>query len=233
VSAVSLSGLFQAGIDILHTAVNATTKKILIQTGSVTKQTTETDNVEWWQHVGFASRPSQPDPGKSAAQGFVVRGGDYDMCIASQDLRGLALYGNLADGETCLYAGGKDGNAQARLLLKADGSISAYTRKGNTASGAGMVIQVDAMNDAIRITNSKGYGIIIDATGISLTTGGSGAGMKLGGDGSWSLVGTGQGQIDGSSVQVGGAGVLPVNGVLVGPTGVSGVMSQKLVVALV
>ena len=63
------------------------------------------------------------------------------------------------------------GNGQARALFKADGSIHLYTRKGNTAAGVGMTIQLDAASGAIRMLNDKGYGIIIDADGIKITTG--------------------------------------------------------------
>lgn len=221
----SLSGIVEVGLDILTTTVNASTKRILAQTGDVVKDATETDGAEWWQHVGFASRPPKPQAGKQAAQAVVLKTSDRDVVIGSVDQRGLALYGNLDHGESCLYAAGTDGEAQARILLKKDGSISLYTRKGNTKTGAGMIMQVDAMNGAIRLINDKGYGLIIDADGVKLTSGG--AGLTLASGGAIKLVGTGQCQLDGGSIVLGSKAVPGVNSVLTGVTGLVGVASTK------
>lgn len=167
-AAGDLKGFMQVGFDILSTTVETTTKKILAQIGNVVGQTVDSDNVEWWQHYGFASRPPKPEPGKSAAQAVVLRGGDHDIAIASQDLRGLELYGQLDHGEVCIYAAGEDGNAQARVLLKKNGSINLFTKKGNTADGAGM-------------------GIFVDPDGSISLAGGSGAGFQLSADNSVKL----------------------------------------------
>lgn len=216
-------------VHVLKTTVSSATKKILAQTGSVVGQgQTDADNVEWWQHVGFTSRPSNPVGGKEAPQAVVVRAGGIDAAIASQDLRGLDLYGNLQPGETCVYSAGADGNAQARVLLKADGSINLYTRKGNTSSGTGMLVQLDAAAGAIRLINDKGYGLIIDADGVKLTSGS--AGLTLTGAGNVTLVGSGQTQVDGSSICIGSKAVPVTNSALIGPTGVSGRPSLKTIV---
>lgn len=228
-AAPDLRGLIHVGYDVLTTTVNAVTKKILAQLGDVHKQTTDTDNAEWWQHVGFASRPPKPDAGKKAAQVVALRAGDHDVCVASQDLRGLELYGALDHGETCLYAPGETGTGQARVLLKKNGSISLYTRVGNTKTGKGMIVQMDAENDAIRITNGAGYGLIIDANGVRLFAGAS-AGLTLGSSGKCALIGTGQCQVDGAGVMLGSVGVVGVNSALTGVTGVSGRASLKVVI---
>ncbi|HVH44838.1 MAG TPA: hypothetical protein VM925_20935, partial [Labilithrix sp.] len=167
-AAPDLRGLIQAGFDVLTTTVDKVTKKITAQLGSVVGKTTDTDGAEWWQHYGLATRPPKPEAGKAAAQAVVVRMGDHDICIASQDLRGLELYGALDHGETCLYSAGADGNGQARVLLKKDGSVSLFTKQGNAAGGTGMIIQLDAGGNAIRLLNASGNGIIIDADGIKL-----------------------------------------------------------------
>ena len=224
-------GMIHVGYDILTTTVNATTKKILAQLGDVVKKITDTDNAEWWQHVGFASRPPKPEAGKKAAQAVVLRSGDHDVCIASQDLRGLELYGNLDFGETCLYAPGETGTGQARVLLKKNGSISLYTRVGNTADGAGMIFQLDAENDAIRITNGKGHGIIIDGDGVKVFAG-SAAALTLNASGTCSLIGTQQCQVDGSSIVLGSLAVPGVNSICVGPAGIAGAGSTKCFAAL-
>jgi hypothetical protein len=226
-AAPTIADMFQVGVDILHTTVTSLTKKIVAQTGSVVGKTTDADGVEWWQQVGFASRPAKPAAGSAAAQGIVMRQGGIDACIASQDVRGLTIYGNLADGETCVYAGGSDGNGQARALFKADGSINLYTRKGNTSGGTGMLIQIDASSGAIRLVNDKGYGIVIDGNGVQITSGS--AGLTLTGSGNATLVGTGQTQVDGSSICLGSVAVPVVNSVCVGPTGIAARASLKVV----
>lgn len=230
-AAIDLIGLFKIGRDILTTTVNAATKKILCQLGSVTEETTSADNVEWWQHVGFASRPPKPVAGKTAAQSITFSASDHDVCFASQDLRGLELYGSLGFGETCIYAPGEDGAAQARVLLKKNGSISLYTRVGNTSDGAGMILQLDPENDAIRITNGAGYGLIIDADGVRIFSGDKAA-LTLSSGGTCSLVATQQCQVDGSSIVLGSVAVPVVNSVCVGPAGIAAAASTKVFAAL-
>jgi hypothetical protein len=227
--AMDLSGLIQVGFDILTTTVDAVTKKITAQLGSVVGQTVDTDGAEWWQHVGIATRPPKPEAGKKAAQALVLRMGDHDIVLASQDLRGLELYGALDHGETCIYAPGEDGEGQARILLKKDGSVSLFTKQGNTSGGTGMLIQVDAANNAIRLLNADGHGIIIDSDGIKLTAGN--AALSLNADGSLALVGTGQAQVDGGSIVLGSVAVPGVNSVLTGVTGLVGVASTKVFAA--
>ncbi len=134
-SAPDLKGMIQVGFDVLTTTINEKTKKILAQIGSVLAETTDADNAEWWQHVGFASRPSKPEAKKKAAQAVVLRAGDHDVIVASQDLRGLELYGNLKAGETCTYAAGEDGTGQARTLWRDDGAITHFTTEGNVPGG--------------------------------------------------------------------------------------------------
>lgn len=226
-AAPDLRGLIQVGYDILTTTVDKATKKILAQLGSVTGETTDSDNAEWWQHCGFASRPPKPEAKKTAAQAVVIKAGDHDIVIASQDLRGLELYGKLDHGETALYSAGDDGKGQARVLLKKDGSVNLYTRKGNAPDGTGMLIQLDAKGGAARILNDKGFGLIVDQDGIKLTAGD--ASLTLGADGSVSLVGKAQTQVDGSGIHFGSKPPAPgVNNLLVGATGLVGVASTKV-----
>lgn len=227
-SAPDLRGLIQVGFDILTTAVDKATKKITAQLGNVVGKTTDTDNAEWWQHVGLATRPPKPTAGKEAAQAVVLRMGDHDVVVASQDMRGLALYGALDHGETCLYAAGEDGNGQARVLLKKDGSVSLFTKQGNTAGGTGMLIQLDAAGNAIRLLNARGHGIVIDEDGVKVTAGDSA--LKLTASGDASLIGKGNTQVDGSGVVIGSMAVPGVNSALTGVTGVAGKASLKVLI---
>lgn len=226
-----LRGLFKIGLDVLSTTVNKTTRAITAQLGNVVGQTVDSDGAGWWQHVGFVSRPSKAEPGKRAAQTVTINAGDRDHVIASRDLRGQELYAELADGESGVYAAGEDGNAQARALFKKDGSIHLYTRKGNTKDGAGMTVQIDAMGGAIRLINDKGFGLIIDADGITLTSGEGALELKANGD--VSLIGKGKCQFDGTSIIAGSnpAAVPGLMSALRGATGLIGTASSKFIIA--
>ena len=94
----TLSGLFQIGIDVLSSLRDATTKSILVRTGDAYNEVSEADGAEWWQHVGFASRP--PEASKNnACQAVVIRDSSHDACVASRDLRGQELAGSLELGD--------------------------------------------------------------------------------------------------------------------------------------
>jgi len=225
--AENIAGIFMVGIDILCTTVSTATKNILAQIGSVVGETPDADNVEWIQHVGFASRPSKPTAGKAAAQGYGVRQDSIDFILGSKDLRGLTIYGTLADGETCVYAGGDDGSGQARALFKKDGSVTLYTKSGNTDGGTGMMIQLDAAGGGIRLVDSFGNALISSADGWQMTAKGSALTLKQSGD--FSLVGKGQTQVDGSSICLGSIAVPGINSVCTGVTGIAAKASLKVV----
>lgn len=117
--------------DVLVTVLNSTTKAIQAQIGDATGETPDSDDAEWWQQTGFASRPAVPTQGNSACQAVVLKHGDRDVIIATRDVRGTTIYGNLKDGETCVYAS----TGQARTLWKSTGDIWDITTVGNTAGG--------------------------------------------------------------------------------------------------
>lgn len=201
--------LFQIGVDILNTSVSTKTRKILAQTGSnVGQGQVDADNVEWWQHVGFASRPAKPVKGKEAAQALVVRTGTIDAAIASQDLRSLPVYGELDHGETCLYAGGVDGKAQGRVLLKKDGSVNIFTKSGNTSGGNGMGIFVNP-DGSISIASHNGAAVLIETDGSLKLFNGSG-GIQIKADGSVNVASSGKLQVSGASVTLGGPAAQPI-----------------------
>ena len=164
------SDIWQRGQDVLTSAINPSNGTITVNLGSVISGETESVNAEWWQPNGFASRPAKPTPNEHAAQTVVLKGSDVDCCVASRDIRCQAIYGALDHGETCIFSTA----GQGRAIFKKDGGVHLYTRAGNAANGAGIVIQADAMGDAIRAINSLGYGLIIDPTGIRLTVGKAG-----------------------------------------------------------
>lgn len=145
-----LSYALQIGVDILNTflgaSANSQTGTILAQTGNVLKNTVDSTNTEWWQHVGLASRPSNPDAGQQACQAIVLMQGDRDVAICSRDVRTNQIYGNLAPGETCIFAAGADGKAQGRVLVKADGSVTLYTTDDNTDAGNAVYLRIHPTN---------------------------------------------------------------------------------------
>lgn len=163
-SVPSLSSIVAIGVDILNAVRDSVTKTVLFQTGDVVTSQVESDRVESWQHVGFVSLPSNPVPGKAACQGVVWKRGDIDVCTNTRDLRGQALAGTLAAGETCMYAGGADGNAQGRVLCKADGSVAVYTTKGNVTGGTGMGIFVNP-DGSVSVLSHTGAAVTIGADG--------------------------------------------------------------------
>jgi hypothetical protein len=77
------------------------------------------------------------------------------------------MYGLLSEGETCLYAAGKDGNSQARILLKDDGSINFVTTDTNTKDGKTLLMRI--ASDGIQITTPWG-GLVLNQDGWSLYT---------------------------------------------------------------
>jgi len=111
--------LIDIGVDILKTSKTSATTFITAQIGNVLTSIATGDVSEWWQHVGFASRPRKPSPGAGAAQAVVIKRSDHDAVIASRDSRSAAVYDSLADGETAIFASEGD----AIIILRVDGSI--------------------------------------------------------------------------------------------------------------
>lgn len=228
---VNLKSIFYNGLDILRTDVEGP-NTIMAQVGDATSGSSP-EPCEWWQHVGFASRPSEVSGSgnnSDAAQAIVINRTDYDIVIASRDTRFQDIYGALKPGETCIYATGTDGKAQGRVLLKKDGSINLFSRKGNTSDGKAMGIFIDPGADTITILNSKGYGLIIGPDGVSVTAKDSALLLKSSGD--CSLIGKGKTQIDGGGICLGSTAVPVANAALVGPTGLAGVASTKVLIAI-
>lgn len=167
-AAPSLASAIQVGINILNTFVDKVTGTILANTGDVATQTTESDNVEMWGPLGFLSRPSNPAPGKAAAEAVVIRRGDRDVCIAARDQRSQQLAGNLNPGETVMYAGGATGASQGRVLIKADGSVTLFTTDSNTATGNPVALRISPTG-GLEFTSQWGS-MVFDQTGFHVRT---------------------------------------------------------------
>lgn len=126
----NLSDIVGIGLDVLKTSLSTATNLIVAQLGNAVTQVATSDDAEWWQHVGFASRPRVPTPGQGAAQVVVITRSDHDAVIASKDDRAAGIYGQLADGETAVFASVVGGGL---AVFKADGSI-VVTAGDNQAS---------------------------------------------------------------------------------------------------
>jgi hypothetical protein len=163
----SISGLVHVGLDILATTISQTTSKIVAQIGDAITQRVDSSAVEWWQHVGFASRPAKPSAGRAAAQCVALKTSDRDVAVASQDTRGLEIYGNLGHGEFCVYAAGEDGESQGRLIGKTDGSVTILTTDTNTADGETVALKLSPT--ALRFTAPWGD-FVFDASGCHVKT---------------------------------------------------------------
>jgi hypothetical protein len=138
-----LDDLFSPGTDVLGTEQDEK-GTILAQTGDVIGEEVHSDQAEWWQHVGFASRPAKAEPGKSACQAISINQGSNDLIVATRDVRGSSLYGTLREGETCVYAPGPKNQGTGKILLQDDGSASTITvtAGGQTVTLTGGQVQL-------------------------------------------------------------------------------------------
>jgi phage gp45-like len=242
----SPNGLLQYGLSVLRTTVDAATRAVIAQLGDVLSGSVDDDDAEWWQHVGFASRPADAEATKKSAQSIALRGPGYSVVVASRDLR--ASPGDLGAGETAVFSAGADGTIGSRVTCRADGRVEVKT---DASSGASILLDPGA--DSITLTNAAGWGIAITKSGLTLTGPGgtkleltsSGASLTGAGSSALSLVAAGATMAGpaGGKVALGPAGA-SVEGVLVrlggpaaavpalgGPSGIAGVPSSKVLLA--
>lgn len=236
--------------DLMSTTLDSTTNTVTGQLGDALNSEVVIDRAEVWQQVGFASRPSNVlESPEDAAQSLSIERADGEIIFASRDIRGQQIYGNLGEGDTCIYATGPDAKGQPRVYLDgATGGINLFTRKDNSEDGNGMGVFIDAESDTIRITNSAGNGIIIDQEGVKIFTSGTliQAGLE-----ETTIGGVGSVNIDGANVNIGSeaqnvtlnakqkvslggaAAVLPVPHTISGGSGAPavGIPSSKIFIA--
>lgn len=210
-AAPSLAAAFQIGVDVLRAVRSAKTKAVLFQTGSVTGDTVDADNVESWQHFGIVSMPGEASAGKEAPQIIAFRRGDRDVAVAGRDTRGLELAANLKPGETCIYAAGKDGTGQARMLMKQNGAIAFYTTKDNAEGGDGITFSINPDGSFCMMSPLGGISIIESKITVLSATG---SGVELSASGV---------SVIGSSVTLGG-GLNPPSGVMTYYTALGGIV---------
>lgn len=214
-------GLVEYGWSVLRTTVDAVTSVVIAQLGDILTERVHDDNAEWWQHVGFSSRPAPPEAKKKAAQTLSLRGPSAARIFASRDLRGLPP--DLADGETCVYSAANDGTIAARVTARSGGRIEVLTK----ADGSGANVVLDPSDDSMKLTNAAGFGITIDKNGITMT-GPGGSQLQLAASGA-TLQSDGTLAVNGAVIQLGGSSASkPALG---GPSGMAGLPSTKVFVA--
>ena len=147
---------FSLGVDILGTRQNER-GTMLAQTGDVIGEGVSSVDAEFWQHVGFASRPAKAVVGKDACQAITINTGSADVVIATRDLRANALIGTLKEGDTLIYAAGPANAGTAKLLLSGDGSVTV------TAGGTTVVIKGDSVavnSGKVNLGNGAAEGVV-------------------------------------------------------------------------
>lgn len=158
---------FSIGGDVMQASIDPQTGVITAQTGDAVAKITEANGSEVWQTWGFASIPSPPGAGGGAQQISLKRSAG-DIIICGRDPRTGQIYGNLKAGEVCIFATGADGNAQGRILIKQDGSITLYTTDDNTKGGNGNFIRLSPPDAA------GGGGLEVVVAGAKMTLGPNG-----------------------------------------------------------
>lgn len=173
--------------DALTTSINSKNGAISAQLGDSTNSEVVSDEAEWIQHVGFASRPAKAVAGQPSCQVLTIETTGRDVCYASRDLRGTTAYGALDDGETCIFANGPNGGGTGLVILTNDGNRNAdvemSVRRGDVSSGG--KVRVNVSSDGKVTIETGTASIVVDAV-------------------------TGAATITATSVALGGAGGLPV-----------------------
>lgn len=165
--------------DILSTQKDSKTNTITCQLGTATTGEVYSDSAEYWQPPGFASLPSPvitPNP-KDAPQAISINRVDQEIIFATRDVRTQQNYVNIKPGEVCLFGSGTDGNAQGKVMIKQDSSVTLYTTDSGNNGGNGVFFKVSPT--AFQFVAPWGT-LIFDATGFHVTTS-SGAKFDLGG----------------------------------------------------
>lgn len=250
----NIGQLFLFGEDILSTQIDAVTNLITAQIGDVQVSQAASSQNEWWQHVGFASRPAIPVAGQSAAQCLAIRQTDRDVIFASRDSRGASIVGNLGDGETCIYSSA----GQGKVLFKANGVVAFQTTDDNTATGNAIGLKISPTEglvfvspwgdlsfgpNGLRIRHSSGFEIRgVGLSGLSLGPISIGSVIKIKGatvvlDASSVLVGPAAGALNYSPVELsalvppvpgGDPGGIPLAGIGAGTVACMAVSSNVL-----
>ena len=223
--------LLFVGKDILGTTLDPTTKALTAQIGDSTNSVVEKDSVEFVQQAGFCSRPAAATPGNASCQAVGFTRGNRSVITGTRDLRASSIYGNLKEGETCVYAT----TGAARILLKADGSITRYTTSDNTPQGVSISDTLGP--NGWRLETPWGA-LVLNAQGFTVTFGGASVTLEPGGiarmAGNQVAMAGSIAAVAGSVATCLGSNCVPIPGVntaLVGAAGISGLPSPTVYIA--
>jgi len=182
------------GHDIMTTSVNQNNGAISAQIGDAVNGEVVCDNAEWWQHVGFASRPSRAERGASACQVLSHETSGRDICYSSRDLRSQKAAAALKEGETIIFASGPNGAGTGSVHLHDDGSaarIDTIVKNGNGSGGADVKLSVSS-DGTVTLDAGNGTNIVVSASG------------------SVNVSASASVSVDAPSVSLGGSGGIPV-----------------------
>ncbi len=115
-----IANIFNLGNDILNVDKydNGTIK---VQLGnSQVEDDVQTDEAEYWQQPGLFSLPAKATQNDSSCQAISIINSDYDMIIATRDIRANSLHDDLGPGELQIFAGGPDNKGICKITLNND-----------------------------------------------------------------------------------------------------------------
>lgn len=178
----------------------------------------------WWGSDGFVSMPNEPDD-RGACQALYVTEGNNSRCVATKDNRICEQYATLAAGDRAIVTDGA-----AKVLLKKDGDT--VTLASENASG--MVIhQVAPDTITMQMPGTPGTMFQMSPSRIVLMVNGGGSlildatGCHLSGN----LTEVNSGLVTLGMLAPGTPLVPSINSALVGPSGMIGVPSTKVLIA--
>lgn len=164
-------------VNIMNVALGSENNSVLAQVGDVQNEDVEDYQCQWVQQSGFCSLPPNAVPNGTSSEGIMLKTSYNSYVFASRDFASQANYGQLAPGESCMYAAGPDGSAQARMMCKADGSVTMYTTDDNTINGNAIYIRVSPKGFEFKAPFGR---MTFDSTGFHVANA-SGARMDLAG----------------------------------------------------
>lgn len=160
-----------------HTIPGNSVNSIQLTLGNVTTGETYVNNALLYSPPGLLSMPLGPGSYDSSGtftpsntsiagcQSIAYFKDDSWIVFGTRDTRNQYIAGSLNPGETCLYSQAGGG----KILLTKDGAVTASSSTSNSSNP--LSIAITPSNDTINLTNSLGYGININSSGITLTVG--------------------------------------------------------------
>lgn len=126
-------------MDILLTEKDDATNTITAQLGNAGAKSVESVGAELWFPPGFCARPSAVSEGADpAAQALILKNSEHDIIIGTRDNRNNDKYAELKEGETSVFAAGKDGKGAAAIFLKESGDVTMSTSTTGKTDGSGL-----------------------------------------------------------------------------------------------